>query len=1103
MILDKSFEDLLWIKLTDKNDPDNGAYFCSCYLPPSGSSRGDTSQQFYNKLTSDVYQYQNDLPLFIMGDLNGRIGESLDFNDSIDSIPNRIPLDKVRNQQGDSLIEFLKDSRMCTMNGRGDPKMDNYTSVSPRGHAVVDYIITPYECLQNVTGFKVLLVQNCLEQFCITPNTAKIPDHSILTCTVTLSMYHACSSRVEDGNSQTFSDSDLDFSNLSRKYKVDSVPQNIFTSEQCLNRLNDVIYKLETSENVQGEIDILYENLVSTLHTEMDTHLRYRDINKGAKRRKRHFGKPWWCEELNILWQKTRDSENAFLSCLDGIRIKTALRREYYQCRKNFDKKLRQLERQHFAKQRQHISELQTQNPKEFWSEINKLGPRKSKTNIDSVYTVNGNITYNSQEILRKWKSDFSTLFNNSSGNYDDDFLSEIQRITLEWEAEYDQFRQNTDSSVNDDSAFELNRPITTEEVRRCVTAAKMGRAVGIDNLPNEVLKSDTLIPVLKTLFNACLEHGVVPTMWYKTIISPILKKDKDYRDPMNYRGISLMSTISKLFSSILNERVVSFLDTNEILCEEQNGFRKLRACIDHIYVLTTVIRNRKLQGKETFLCYVDFSKAFDSVNRDCLWFKLMNIGIQGNILKVIKSMYENLEACVKVNGQLTDWFSVTSGVRQGDNLAPTLFAIFVNDIASDINRLNLGVPILNDERLSILKYADDIVLLAESAEDLQSMLNALSAWTKKWRLSVNVDKTKVMHCRKQSKTVTNFQFYFDGIEIGITKCYRYLGLDITDTLTFTVCSKNLHDAGSRSLGALIAKHYANKGLDFKTFEKIYYSTVVPITDYAAGVWGFKAYDEHDKLQNRAIRTYLGLGKSTCLLAMEAETGWLSPRYRRYCEILRLWHRLVNMDTYRLTHKVFQWDLNLTERYRNTWCGDVKSILRECDLFNFFNTDLCKRISARNLVDKVKQKLTNIRERQWADSVLQSAKLRTYRTFKFSIGKEEYLDRFLSIQQRSAVARFRCGSFPLAVELGRYRRPVIPLEQRTCRVCNNGQIENEEHFLIQCCKYNDIRHNLLGPINVNDATDEFKRILKQTDSKVLSNYIISAYELRNTTLANK
>ena len=235
-----------------------------------------------------------------------------------------------------------------------------------------------------------------------------------------------------DEHSQTLCDNDLKFSKLNRKYKVDSVPPNIFHGEHCLDQLNDVIHKLESAENVRGEIDSLYEKLVSTLHMEMDTHLRYRDINKGAKKRKRHFGKPCWCNELNILWRKTQDSENAFLKCSAGIHVKSALRREYFLCRKDFDKKFHQCERQYFAKQRQHISELQTQNPKEFWSEINKLRPKKLTKNIDSVYTDNGNVSYDSQEILRKWKSDFSTLYNNTSGNYDDHFLSEIQRITRE-----------------------------------------------------------------------------------------------------------------------------------------------------------------------------------------------------------------------------------------------------------------------------------------------------------------------------------------------------------------------------------------------------------------------------------------------------------------------------------------------------------------------------------------------------------------------------------------------------------------------------------------------------------------------------------------------
>lgn len=383
-------------------------------------------------------------------------------------------------------------------------------------------------------------------------------------------------------------------------------------------------------------------------------------------------------------------------------------------------------------------------------------------------------------------------------------------------------------------------------------------------------------------------------------------------------------------------------------------------------------------------------------------------------------------------------------------------------------------------------------------------MLNTLSKWTKRWRLSVNIDKTKVMHCRKQSKSLTDFPFTFDSNEIVTTNCYRYLGMDITDTLTYSVCSKNLHDAGSRSLGALIAKYYSNKGLDYKTYEKIYHSTVVPITDYASGVWGYKFYDEHDKLQNRAIRTFLGVGKSTCLIAMEAETGWLLPKYRRHCEIIRLWHRLVNMDERRITHKIFIWDLNLTQRYRNTWCGDVKSIFQDCGLLNFFNTESTKTISARSLVEKVKQKLINSRNNQWHDSLLQSAKLRTYRTFKTTINKECYLDRFLSIKQRSALARFRCGSFPLAVELGRYRRPVTPLEQRTCRLCNNGQIENEMHFLMQCTTYSDIRSTYIGYIDTDvDASDEFVRIMTRTDPKNLSNYIIAAYDLRNISLVNK
>ncbi|VDI44475.1 Hypothetical predicted protein [Mytilus galloprovincialis] len=123
----------------------------------------------------------------------------------------------------------------------------------------------------------------------------------------------------------------------------------------------------------------------------------------------------------------------------------------------------------------------------------------------------------------------------------------------------------------------------------------KLGKAVGVDNLPNEILCNKILTVPLQKLFDMCFSHGIVPSPWCQSIIHPILKDGKDYRDPLGYRGISLMSTVAKMFSSILNRRLTSYFERNNTLCNEQNGFRKMRSCLDHIYTLCTILRNRKL----------------------------------------------------------------------------------------------------------------------------------------------------------------------------------------------------------------------------------------------------------------------------------------------------------------------------------------------------------------------------------------------------------------------------------------------------------------------------------------------------------------------------
>jgi len=137
-----------------------------------------------------------------------------------------------------------------------------------------------------------------------------------------------------------------------------------------------------------------------------------------------------------------------------------------------------------------------------------------------------------------------------------------------------------------------------------------------------------------------------------------------------------------KILCSILNTRLSDHLECNQLLAEEQNGFRKGRSCQDHIFTLNTILEGKKSIGKCTFACFIDFRKAFDSISRTLLWDKMQaQFGIHGPFLNLVKALYSKVSSCVKVNGELSEWFDINCGVKQGCVLSPTLFSMFINDL--------------------------------------------------------------------------------------------------------------------------------------------------------------------------------------------------------------------------------------------------------------------------------------------------------------------------------------------------------------------------------------------------------------------------------------
>ena len=178
---------------------------------------------------------------------------------------------------------------------------------------------------------------------------------------------------------------------------------------------------------------------------------------------------------------------------------------------------------------------------------------------------------------------------------------------------------------------------------------------------------------------------------------------------------------------------------------------------------------------------------------------------------RAISSLYSNPRSRVILNEFETDFFQCPIGVKQGNCLSPTLFAIFINDLATEIKASNIGIQLDPSTFLNILLYADDIVLLAGNEQDLQSLLFLVETWCKKWRLEINLSKTNIMHVRGARKKQSMFMFIFDMWPVAYCKDYKYLGATINEFLDYNFTTQCLTDSAGRALGSIVTKMIKKK----------------------------------------------------------------------------------------------------------------------------------------------------------------------------------------------------------------------------------------------------------------------------------------------------
>ena len=592
-IINAETEGILAVRLTSKLTGLNISIVGS-YLPPENSVYSESVDDYFQSLLALVYELYDDNVLLFCGDYNARVGCKKDFVETVDTLPTRTVIDNVHNDHGISLIDFLLQSNMCIVNGRITPLHDGFTSISHRGTAVVDFVLTSHDNLNDIESFQVLPVTDLMNA--LGPDRMggpRVSDHSILVWTVQLDR-HLEEYRSQDKPIEQMEKNNPDeavpdretkpagkYKEPPKRYKKGKIPECFLTTHDVLARCNDLIDQMLAYRGEQAELDALYDKYVLLYQSEMDAHLKELSNTPKSKKAARHSTKPFWCEELTVLWKNFHDTEKSFLKCDKNDMGYRAVKTRFLTSQKAFDKELKKKKRSHERSKVYDLEKANLDNPNEFWNLIAKMGPKKKSGIPWEVDLEDGTTSSDKDTVMEKWRSDFEGLLTPPQ-------TDDVNRTLFESNIKESNAQRENENNENDSTG--LNCEFTEDEVSKIVFRAKSGKAPGIDGLLADTMKNPPSIRLLTVLFNACLRHRLLPTVWSLGIINPIPKsRDNNPRVPSNYRGISLLPVTSKLYTAAISHRISLYLEKNQLLCNEQNSFRSNRSCLDHIFTLHNI----------------------------------------------------------------------------------------------------------------------------------------------------------------------------------------------------------------------------------------------------------------------------------------------------------------------------------------------------------------------------------------------------------------------------------------------------------------------------------------------------------------------------------
>ncbi|XP_026678517.1 HEAT repeat-containing protein 5B [Diaphorina citri] len=649
-----------------------------------------------------------------------------------------------------------------------------------------------------------------------------------------------------------------------------------------------------------------------------------------------------------------------------------------------------------------------------------------------------------------------------------------------------------------------LDAKVSMDELHEAILKMKSGKSPGPDGILSEQLKNLSIywLNELRILFDDIMENNNVPQSLAKLDMVMIFKKG-DKNLPENYRSIALLNNIFKIFTHILADRIYTWAEENSVINEGQMGFRRKRGCVDGIFVLSSIVHLRmRSMNRMVYAVFIDFQRAFSSVPHDKMWKALFKLGLSGNIIRTIATLYLNTRARVRTqNGEHTKEVKITRGLLEGDPLSALLFILYITDMEDFLRERGIrGVSVNNSQDLLLLMYADDLVLLADSRVQLQNILNLLEIYCDEKGLTVNVKKSNVV-IFKQGRRSAQDTFRYKGEEVEVKNTFTYLGVMFSSSGLFLQAASQAVMKASVASSSIIKTLIKTRSQSWETkihlFETIAKSTLL----YAAEVWSHRYLEEVERCQMRFYKTVLQISRSTPGYIVRCELGITKIAYYAIKQTIIWWIKILSMPEHRYP-KICYYTLmrrhTANPDMKYNWVTQLHSILREAGklcLWESQDPELVKT-EIDSLLDFYKQKYIMEDENR---RVLSSYSV-IYKTIADGHTMKSYLNIDCPIQVTRTFSQLRAaGANRVYINLKGNIHSWNTTE--LCTMCNLAVLETLQHVICECPMYADVRSVFLKPIL--DQGNTLEQVLFNVDCSSMTsklyaihNFVCEAMKIR-------